>query len=223
MMKYHITKESKNVKTGKILVTTTSEDSCPPSCPFNGRGCYAESVPLAIHWRKVSSGERGGNIAELILAISALESGSIWRHNQAGDLSGKGEHVDGKALSKIVLANTGKRGFTYTHKYAKKANHAHIKAANDGGFTINLSANSLSHADELFALGIGPVVTVLPESAIRRNATPDGRMVYTCPATYNDAVNCANCGICAKADRKFIIGFPAHGSGKKAVSEIAKG
>lgn len=222
-MNYHITKVSDNIKTGKILVTTTSADSCPPSCPFKGSGCYADSGPLAIHWRKVTSGARGGNIAELILAISALGSGAIWRHNQAGDLPGIGESLDNAALQEIVLANKGRRGFTYTHKYKLVRNHAIIKSANEQGFAINLSANNLRHADELFALGIGPVVTVLPENAIRRNATPDGRMVYTCPATYNDAVNCANCGICARTDRQFIIGFPAHGNGKKAVSEIAKG
>lgn len=61
---YHFTRASGNVKTGPIPVTTTSADSCPPTCSFKGNGCYAESGPLALHWRAVSSGKRGSNMRQ---------------------------------------------------------------------------------------------------------------------------------------------------------------
>jgi hypothetical protein len=57
---YHFTRVSGNAKCGPIPVTTTSADSCPPTCSFKGNGCYAESGPLALHWKAVSSGKRGG-------------------------------------------------------------------------------------------------------------------------------------------------------------------
>jgi len=38
-----------------------------------------------------------------------------------------------------------------------------IKCANQNGFTVNLSADSIEEADELVSLETGPVATVLPE------------------------------------------------------------
>ena len=220
-MYYHITPISSNAKTGPIPVTTTSSDSCPPSCPFAGGGCYAKSGPLAFHWRKVSEGERGGSLEDLTSFIRALPEGTLFRHNQAGDLPGKGEHVDARALRKIVQANTGRRGFTYTHKHERRGNLKLIKAANDGGFTVNLSANSPAHADELADTKAGPVVCVLDSATNKNTATPAGRKIVVCPATVRDDITCSTCGLCARANRSVIVGFPAHGVAKRKASAIA--
>jgi hypothetical protein len=93
------------------------------------------------------------------------------------------------------------------------------------GFTVNLSANTLAHADQLAALNIGPVVVVQDavEGTRADTVTPEGRKVATCPATYRDDVTCASCGLCAVRDRKVIVGFPAHGAAKRAAAAIAKG
>lgn len=80
---------------------------------------------------------------------------------------------------------------------------------------MNLSADSLEHADELAALDLAPVVCVLPSDARKPTKTPQGRHVSVCPAAVRDDVTCASCGICAVPGRKAIIGFPAHGSGAK--------
>lgn len=220
-MFYHISPKSGNVKTGPIPVTTTSSDSCPPSCPFSGGGCYAKSGPLALHWRKVSDGARGGSLENLTDFIRALPENQLWRHNQAGDLPGKGETIDVKAIAKIIHANKGKRGFTYTHKHLKKRNLWIIREANDQGFTVNLSANSPAHADELAETGAGPVVCVLDSATTQNSTTPAGRKIVVCPATVRDDVTCATCGLCARSTRSVIIGFPAHGTAKKKASAIA--
>lgn len=220
-MYYHITPVSSNAKTGPIPVTTTSSDSCPPSCPFSGGGCYAKSGPLALHWRKVSEGERGGSLEDLTSFIRNLPEGTLFRHNQAGDLPGEGERVDARALQQIVQANVGRRGFTYTHKHEKRSNLRHIKAANDGGFTVNLSANSPAHADELADTGAGPVVCVLDQTTTQNTVTPAGRKIVICPATVRDDITCSTCGLCARANRSVIVGFPAHGTSKRKASAIA--
>lgn len=88
-----------------------------------------------------------------------------------------------------------------------------------GGFTINLSGNNLGHADTLADLNIGPVVVVLPSAVKTNTVTPKGRKVVVCPATQRDDVSCATCGLCQKARRSVIVGFPAHGSGKKKAEE----
>ena len=175
-----------------------------------------------MHWAKVTRGERGDNWTTFCNSVESLPLGQLWRHNQAGDLPGLGDAIDVRALSELVSANVGKKGFTYTHKpLANERNREAIRKANAKGFTINLSANNLAHADTLADLGIAPVVTVLPTDTEGKTLnTPKGRKVIVCPATYRDDITCKSCGLCQK-NRAAIVGFPAHGVSKKRASAIA--
>ena len=234
----HITIKSSNAKVGPIPVTTTSASTCPTACPFNsGGGCYAASGPLKLHWDKVSRGERGTNWGEFCSTIESLPEGQLWRHNQAGDLPGNGDQIDRDAMASLVTANIGRKGFTYSHYDVERNadNRAIVFEANKWGFTVNVSGNNLAHADDLAALDIAPVVTVLPSEYNRTKnragwteslteyrdrvaglKTPQGRTVAICPATYKDDVSCATCQLCAKnTPNRAIVGFPAHGTGKK--------
>jgi hypothetical protein len=236
MLKYLITAVSKNAKTGPIMVTTSPRVSCPPACPFMKNGCYAESGPLAYLWSGLDNTASGDSFVngkgkvtvashrELLTAIRKLLPGSLWRHNQAGDLPGSGNAIDAVALGEIVEANKGKRGFTYTHKPMTPDTAQAVKDANAQGFTINLSANTLAHADELADLNIAPVAVVLPADHKGNTVTPAGRKVVQCPATLEGEayanVSCATCKLCS-LQRDFIIGFPAHGGSKRKASAIA--
>jgi hypothetical protein len=228
---FHVVLKSRNGKVGPIPVTTTSATTCPDACPLKRAGCYADGGPLALHWRAVTSGTRGTGLDDFASTIASLPDGQLWRHNQAGDLPGVGDVIDSAALSRIVTANRGKRGFTYTHKPVAggsdvaQANAEAVAAANRDGFTVNLSANTLAEADILASLSIGPVVVVLDAVEGERvdTTTPDGRRVVTCPATYRDNVSCATCKLCAVRDRTTIVGFPAHGVSKKKAAAIARG
>lgn len=224
----HLTTKSRNEKTGPIPVSTTEAKTCPSACPLKNAGCYAELGPLGMHWDKVSRGERGDAWPVFVARVAAFKPGTIWRHNAAGDLCGDGVNIDVDALAALVKANKGKRGFTYTHYDAvnNAANAIAIYVANNAGFTINLSANNLRHADQLAGLAIGPVVTVLPADTARpglKITTPQGRKVTVCPATYRDDVTCKSCGLCAIATRETIVGFPAHGVKAKRADAIARG
>jgi hypothetical protein len=222
-MNVSLTMKSANVKTGAIPTSVTSNESCPPSCPLNGSGCYAESGPLAIHWKKTTEGSRGMSWGAFCEAIEALPIGQFWRHNVAGDLPSENddrELISPSMLGSLVAANVGKRGFTYTHKTQREANFAWIKAANEWGFTVNLSANSLEEADSLAARNVAPVVTILPIDSPRKTLTPSGRSVVTCPATYRDDVSCVTCQLCAISSRSVIVGFPAHGTSKKKAEKV---
>ncbi|VTU31969.1 hypothetical protein H4CHR_02915 [Variovorax sp. PBS-H4] len=217
---YHFTRVSSNQKTGPIPVTTTSSNSCPPTCSFKSNGCYAEHGPLAIHWRQLDAGKRGYSFDELIEDVLTIRRNALWRHNQAGDLtpSAPGE-IDGQLLTRLAIANKGKRGFTYTHYQPTPHNRAAIRTANLMGFTVNLSAETLEQADEYAEIGIAPVVVVLPADATKAVKTPAGRHVIVCPATTGNT-DCLNCGICQKQDRTAIVGFPAHGSGAKRAQAV---
>jgi hypothetical protein len=221
MKTVHLTLKSANVKTGPIPVSTTSALSCSDTCPFKKNGCYADGGPLALHWRAVTEGTRGTDWESFCNSIAALPAGQLWRHNQAGDLPGIGDYINPDALRMLTKANEGKRGFTYTHKPASAENIALVREANKNGFAINWSANNLAHADELAELNAGPVVTIVPAATGAKTITPAGRVVVTCPAQLRDDISCADCQLCARADRPTIVGFIPHGTGAKTVEKIS--
>ena len=228
-MKFHLTAQSDNVKTGPIPVSTTGRQSCPDSCPLKAGGCYAKGGPLGMHWDKVTAGERGEALLAFADKIRSLPRGQVWRHNQAGDLPGAGNSIDPEGLAALVEANRGKRGFTYSHKPVlgesnlATSNRASIRFANREGFTINLSGNNPAHADALADAQAGPVVCLLPEGTPLTSTTPQGRRIIVCPAQRDDlqGMTCAKCQLCAKSERSVIVGFLAHGSARRKAEAIA--
>jgi hypothetical protein len=218
---------SSNQKTGFMPVSTHGKQTCPPACPLQGKGCYAESGPVNIHWEKITRGERGKEFFGFLKDIAALPEGQIWRMAQAGDLPGEKNQIDSSKLAALVEVNRNKMGFGYTHKPVigkskfVKSNRAALAAANKNGLIINLSANNLKHADKLAALKIAPVVVVLPPDTPKTLYTPKGNKVITCPATYKDNVTCESCRLCAKG-RSVIVGFPVHGTGKHKAAAVCE-
>ena len=167
------------------------------------------------------------NWDELCRKVKGLPHGQVWRHNTAGDLPGVGDIIDLDKLNQLVEANKGRKGFTYTHKpvgYQGQAlvNAQAIYAANQNGFRINLSADSLRRADEMADMGIAPVVVVVPSDAPRKQLTSKGRKVIVCPAEFENEdgepiIQCDRCQLCTK-DHKVIVAFRAHGKRKAAVN-----
>jgi hypothetical protein len=235
--KFLITRRSENPVTGPILVTTSPRVTCPSSCPLRKGGdqptaglCYAEHGSLGGYvWslldktpagRTSMNGTRVYGFDELLYVIRSLSPGSLWRHNAAGDLiSNNKTTIDCAALRALVDANRGRRGFTFTHYdvLTNLVNREAILTANRNGFTINLSGNSIAHADQLADLRIGPVTTILPATTRKNERTPKGRTVVICPTFTHPGVTCATCGLCAR-QRSTIIGFPAIGGQKHKVT-----
>ena len=236
MDKFLVVDKSENRITGPIMVTTSPRFTCPQACAFkkNGTGplagiCYAEHGALGGYiWtlldrtpagRSILNGTRVYGFDEFLFLVRSLESGSLWRHNVAGDLPSNDQTtIDRVALRAIVDANKGRRGFTFTHYdvLANLANRQAIEEANKNGFTVNLSGNSLAHADELSDLRIAPVTVILPAGTTQNTKTPKGRTVVICP-TNTHGVTCAECGLCAR-QRSTIIGFPASGGQKHKIT-----
>jgi hypothetical protein len=209
-MRYHLTLKSENRKAGKIPVSVTSSDSCPRTCG-QFKTCYAKGGPLAMHWRAVDAGRSGMGLRAFCRAIAALPAGQVWRHNAAGDLPGKNERIDRRALQQIVEANKGRKGWTYSHKWHSEENLAAIRSANEQGFTINLSCDSLAEVDAARAQGL-PAVVTLPADVRQNFRTAQNNLVVLCPAATHANVSCATCKLCAWKERQVTVGFPAHGS-----------
>lgn len=207
-----------NTKLGTMPVTRSPQVNCPDTCTLKGNGCYAENHFLGVVWRKDLT--KGFMFTDLIQSVKKLPKNTLWRHNEAGDLSQDNGNINADDLNLLVQANKGKKGFTYTHHIPNQHNAKLIKDANSNGFTINLSAENLEQADDYFSLNIAPVVTLLPIESAKVTLTKNGVRVVKCPASYRD-VTCAECKICQSSERNYIIGFPAHGTRKSKVNKIA--
>ncbi len=69
---YHICMKSNNRKTGPMAVVTSSSETCPDTCPFKEKGCYARGWPLNNHWKKVSTGQRSLSFTELLIQLRKI-------------------------------------------------------------------------------------------------------------------------------------------------------
>lgn len=198
-----------NSKTA-IPTTRSARSTCPSSCPLMGKGCYAENFPMVMAWDKLTTG--GISYADLLDEISRLKRGMLWRHNDAGDLLGSGDTIDLTALVALVDANRGRRGFTYTHWDWWK-NRKELKWANLQGFTINVSVSSRSDAKAAYIEGL-PVALVADQVGAVEDY--DGIRYVVCPAQ-TKGWTCKDCGLCAAADREYVVVFRPHGTKKKAL------
>ena len=56
MSQFHISYNSKNSKTGNMVVTSSPRETCPENCPFKGNGCYGDNYGVNFLWNKISNG-----------------------------------------------------------------------------------------------------------------------------------------------------------------------
>ena len=216
MSNFALTLESGNRKTGKMPVSTSHKGTCPDSCPFKVKGCYAKGGYVNIHWSAVTREERGSDWKTFCQEVASLPEGTIFRHNQAGDLVGRKDRINLTALRQLMKACSKLKAYTYTHYPLSKHNIAAIRLANTK-LTVNVSTNEVDEVDYAISLGL-PTVTVLPFGYTKRiTHTTQGNVILTCPASLGKKVSCKDCTLCQKSERPYAIGFIAHGPGKKTL------
>jgi hypothetical protein len=227
-MKYHLTPNSANRKTGPIAVTTSSAETCPTSCGLKGF-CYASGGKLVFHWRKVTAGKLGAEFVEHIRQIKQLP---IWvpiRLNQAGDLPGNGKTISKRQARALITAAgaAGRVAWGYTH-YRDRRSLEFLASLPNSGAVINVSSDNPTGADRIDAAL--PRVTVIESPEVKR--TPAGTVIVHCPAQARSDVSCGGgrgkkaCGglggpLCARRNRGFIIGFTPNGNWAAKVRSIA--
>lgn len=207
-----LSERSRNEKTGPIVVSMTSKDSCPNSCPLKDKECYARFHFLGIVWNRLSEGKIGGNWNSFCDRLKKITPGRLFRYGQAGDLpQTKKGFINKKLVRKFAKACSHLRTFTYTHHSPTK-NLDILRELNET-MCVNLSANNLAQADEYSKFGL-PVVT-LTNGETR---TPEGRVVVICP-NQTHGLTCEKCRLCACRSRKSIVGFLPHGTAKKRLAD----
>lgn len=234
--KFMLTLRSENHKTGRMPVSTSPHETCPESCPFRSSGCYGNYGPLAVWWKGCSanSGDTRTEYAALLRRVrDEIPAGVVWRHNQAGDLLSDDQGmIDVDAARSLVEANKGKHGYTYTHYpvipqqdvSAAVASHNReiVEEMNRNGFVVNISCNSMLHADHVLASGIEAPVTCMVHDIgndVRTLLSPGNNRVVICLNT-TLGKTCTECMLCMRTERGGIVAFPVHGTGKKRASQV---
>jgi hypothetical protein len=212
---------STNRKLGPIPSCKVTASTCPPSCAWFNHGCFGESHILREHWRRVETD--GLSWGAFIQAVSQLPRGQLWRYAEVGDLPGIGESIDSGAMLELLVANHGKRGFTYTHKRSDlRALKLCVDMAKVHGFTVSVSCDNLEQVDYYRRHGFSSLVVTLPERAPDKLITPEGYTVRVCWAELDDTVTCFRCRACANpSEKRPVIAFRAHGQCKQWVSTQA--
>jgi len=227
--------------------SNTCPPSCPLLVSGN---CYDLSGNGGIHRRIVDNDGISyfadtGEIKSVYETLSIEEYirkiptfSDIYRHCEGGDLWNgyTVEHISRPILKKFATANkrAKKRAIVYTHKpTVGKRSTEKVRAHNrkaileSGAHTaINVSCDNLAEVDECFEHGLDSTV-ILPLGSEKITITPNGEKVVLCPALYSDTQcggNIKPCGkgkpLCTLKNRKFAVGFIAHGSSKKQLSKF---
>jgi len=106
------------------------------------------------------------------------------------------------------------------------ANQATLRQAAAKGLVVNASTESRSAAAALVRQGLPAVCVVSPDApAVFRH---EGVRFVACPDSHRGRgdrkIQCISCGgrfgipLCARADRPFVITFPAHGPRAEAAA-----
>ena len=159
-MTYKFVTNTQSKKVGAMPTSYSPRQTCPSSCTLKNNGCYGDNFPIRLHWNRYSE-DNNDNWSEFVKQVSYFRKHNrqgLWRHNVVGDLSTKKNKIDSKKLKQLVKANRGGKVICYTHHHTilsgkKRKLSEHnlnlIRYANNKGFTINLSADTLEQADIL--------------------------------------------------------------------------
>jgi len=139
--------------------------------------------------------------------------------------SGKGsQKIDDAYLDALLDAKPSK-GVSFTYSHFDPHVFGWGKKLRADKTVINYSTENLGAAAASIHNGVPSVVVVSEESWQEKKTqpAPHGINVVRCPAELRD-ISCASCGngdpLCARLDRNFIVGFTAHGNGKKKAADL---
>ena len=208
-------------KTGRIAATYAPRSTCPPSCGFYTKGCYALAGFRTAHtWARISvpgadglegraehpqvasadAGETWDNVLAWVpLAVRRSPHGLL-RWGIAGDLPGDGERVDALKTADLVrtVDRAGGQLIAYTHR-SDPETLALAMWARDLGQALNVSCDHAGESDAVMSTGL-PCVTVMPHAPTvdgkpwKTDRTPEGKPIVQCPAEWSEGVQCVTCG-----------------------------
>lgn len=234
--RYHVTLHSMGHKLIGLTVWRTPSNTCPDSCPLKNTGCYDQDGNCNIHRQRHDNGEyKSLNVVELLKKSPAMTS--VVRASIGGDLAGQSNIIDKQENVKLFkgLHKAHKKVLLYTHKpithggseQERNVNLQTIKAIQKvaPSLAINVSCEQAEQVDQAINAGFD-AVCIVPDDNQTVRTTPEGNKIVNCPEAQGKTDGCAMCGsgkpLCTRKNRGYAIGFPAHGSRAKKVTNLLK-
>jgi hypothetical protein len=214
----HFVAKSGNSKTGHVSATYRERTSCPSTCPMLAAGCYAAGRIEGIARRH---GAPGATWVDR--AVADTPHGGVFRHLVVGDLLTPEGDPDEGYLGGVVRLAVERPDISlhivYTHGWRDVRLQKWIRRLHrDHGIVVNASCSTAEEVEEAAGLGLLPTVVLAGEDDPLIGQRIAGRSVVVCPAVTHGKT-CAECGLCGKGGAsRAVVGFPAHGSGKRAAA-----
>ncbi len=207
MRKVHWISASDDKKTGKVVASYSTKESCPDSCSLKTGGCYAWGLfYLNVLSSKIDKGSI--KIRTITEALSErLHNVRIVRHRIAGDTVGDVPEtlaecrlVDGEGLINIG----------YTHNW-KAEEAAPLKEY------FRASCSNLEEVMEARSMGWSATL-IVPKGTPKTISLPNGEKAFMCPARHGvegkKDITCNDCTLCrvdGKTQDKTVM-FEVHGN-----------
>lgn len=209
-----LVKSSSNSKLGKGVATSYRAvgQTCPSSCQhLQSNSCYAMFGFVALHQRKAGYGKSDGEKAYDF--IKSLPSGAVLRHHVSGDFF-VDDKPDEDYIGNILKGHKERpdiAGWTYTHGW-KQLNS---KEMNSSNLAVNASCDNVPDLIKAISDGWPATITVSEDTDNHVININDEKIhIVICPQQQNSDVTCKDCGLCIRKDRKSVVGFRLHGTGK---------
>lgn len=183
---------SENSKLGACSATYVTLDSCPPSCPLAGNGCYAERGKVQLHTPK-------GIGAHHIIAraeASAIARLSGWRplrlHVSGDSRTATAARIVAAASRAYAKRGRGSKVWTYTHAWRT------VPRAAWTGVSVLASCDTVEEIAEARARGYAAALVYDQPVHELSNATA------LVPCLHDvRGIPCDRCQLCWNADRLY--------------------
>jgi hypothetical protein len=217
--------KSKNSKTGEVSVTYAPIQSCPSTCPFLDKGCYAQSGHSAFTLNRLNRNAEAQKKTRPI-DIALEEAKQI--HNLSGEKDLR-LHIVGDAktpkaaeilawAAKDHISKAGKMVWTYTHAWKN------IPRKKWGDISVLASCETIEECKK--AMERGYAASVVRLKPFKGSFNWQGVKMTACPALSNHNVKCEDCGKCLKdqslLENNEIVCFFPHGVRKNAAKQAIR-
>ncbi len=207
MRKVHWVSSSNDKKTGKVVASYSTKESCPDSCSLKEGGCYAWGLfYLGVLSSKIDKGTI--KLKSITDALGErLHTARIVRHRIAGDIVGDVKETlnECKLVESEGLINIG-----YTHNW--RADEAQPLK----GY-FRASCANLDEVMEARSIGWSATL-IVPKGTKKSLSLPNGEKAFMCPARHDvegkKDITCNDCTLCRvdnKTAEKTVM-FEVHGN-----------
>ena len=210
---------SENAKLGPMSATYVSQATCPTSCPFLGKGCYAESKPTGFTTSKLNDSPVTNpvEVAQLEAAeIKKLSGRFPLRVHVVGDV---GSPDAAKIVALAMIGHASRKGqpaWTYSHAWKS------VPRSFWGKAQVWASCETDADVEEAWRLGYA-ACRVVPAHPDRKAYQLGDKKVLPCPHESRPEITCSDCLMCARTEhfleKKIVLGFRAHGAKQKVVRQ----